>query len=1175
ALDQTASIGAPAPQPETIVARTPTYYLVRSLDAPLAVGGGWVYFRSNLGITRVRVDAPPAPPDVRLSGWEITQGIQSPGLAANGNDVPLVAGKPTFVRVYGRRAGGPRTNGIKAKLEAWKGGGYLGILRPLNGHATLAFPLPGGAETSDRSRLDNGWLFQLPDNWTEWGSIRLKATIESPSLDRDVARDISFADAAPICAVFIPVRTQNRVRMFGPDHNFAVEMAERLLPTPKVWRFYQDNDVARLQPRFGIPPWEYVPFNMSSDSTLVLLSLLLRDKLSDDPDVCDNAGARTHYVGVVAGDPNGDGMDNAGDGNNGSSFLGWDQMWFRLAFPAGVRPSQEWRYQRAPTLAHELGHDYGRKHVNCPVGGPDDTDPTYPYPTCQMDQDDGASRHYGLISSADTTDFEIILPRATGDLMSYAHQLSPPQPRWTSDWTWKGILAAIPGGYRGSPDQPGAAHNAKQPGSGQRTAAASELAAASQAVLIRGAINPGAPGQSSLGYAWVVPTNAVSGRMLAKWQASAASAYVALRRPKASASYHLRVLGAGGVVLDDRAMTLPTPSDAAGTELPFFLSFPAPAVAVESLVLMDGETELVRRTPGRSAPIVSITTPAGGETFDADLSLGWRASDPDAGDKLLFNVQYSPDDGQTWRALLTDLPNVSGTDTVTVSLRSLLGTPGSKTVSRVRVLASDGYNTAIATSAAFTLSDRPPQPYIDTPSAAQTLTPGSAVILRGGANDAEDGVLGGDRLGWEVSGPLPTPIVGTGRQLTLAGLPPGAYHASLSATDSAAHTGMAAVDFVVAPLVVPTIPPPALDGSCDDDAYAEAARMELAPYDDGSAGVALLGRTSDSVYVCFTGMPRSSGASPGAAAALRVDTTLSQSSSPEAGDYEFYVKEDGAPVGRRGDAGGWLPAGAGGFTARVGADDATWNAELKVDLSAVGGANRSVGLMVGHDAVSAPYDDHPWPHTARPDAPATWAVTVLGTPPHITVVAPSSALVGGGDVALTVSGGGFKDGATVYWNDAPLTTTYADSDTLHATVPAALLAAGEARVMVVAAESGHPTSNTVVFLVSNPAPSVTRATLEGRMLTVEGAGFVPNGQVLWNGQPQPTAYANDGRLIAEVDPGAIPASGVVGVAVANPAPSLGLSNVFPLRVGGATEWRIFLPLLAREPSASVTNTWWK
>ena len=138
-----------------------------------------------------------------------------------------------------------------------------------------------------------------------------------------------------------------------------------------------------------------------------------------------------------------------------------------------------------------------------------------------------------------------------------------------------------------------------------------------------------------------------------------------------------------------------------------------------------------------------------------------------------------------------------------------------------------------------------------------------------------------------------------------------------------------------------------------------------------------------------------------------------------------------------------------------------------------------------------------------------------------------------------------------------------------------LLAAGEARVMVVAAESGHPTSNTVVFLVSNPAPSVTRATLEGRMLTVEGAGFVPNGQVLWNGQPQPTAYANDGRLIAEIDPGAIPASGVVGVAVANPAPSLGLSNVFPLRIGGATEWRIFLPLLAREPSASVTNTWWK
>ncbi|MFN8482327.1 MAG: IPT/TIG domain-containing protein [Anaerolineae bacterium] len=1172
-LDQTVGLGVPAPQPETLVARTPTYYLSRSLDAPLAVGNGWVYFRTNLGITRVRVDAPPAPPDVRITGWEITQGIQSPGLAANGNDVPLVAGKPTYVRVYGRRAGGPRTNGIKARLEAWKAGGYLGVLRPLNGHATLAFPLPGGNETSDRTRLDNGWLFQLPDNWTEWGSIRLKATIESPSLDRDVARDVSFADAAPICTVFIPVRTQNRVRMFGPDHGFAVEMAERLLPTPKIWRFYQDNDVARLQPRFGLPPWEYVPFNMSSDSTLVLLSLLLRDKLSDDPDVCDNAGARTHYVGVVAGDPNGDGMDTAADGNNGSSFLGWDQMWFRLPFPAGVRPSQEWRYQRAPTLAHELGHDYGRKHVNCPVGGPDDTDPTYPYPTCQMDQDDGATAHYGLIPSADASDFEIILPRATGDLMSYAHQLNPAKPRWTSDWTWKGILAEIPGGYRGSPDQPGlaAAKPSPRPAS---DAAAAELAAASDAVLIRGVINP-APGQSSLGYAWVAPTAAVSRRMLAKWQANAASAYVALRLPKAAGAYHLRLLGAGGAVLDDRAITLPTTSDPPGSGVPFFLSFPAPTGSVESLMLMDGETELARRTPGSRSPTLSIVTPSGGETFDADLTLAWRASDPDAADSLLFSVQYSPDDGQTWRALLTDLPNVGGTDTMNVSLRSLLGTPGSKTVSRVRVLASDGYHTALATSAAFTLSNRPPQPYIDMPSAAQTIAPGGAVILRGGANDAEDGVLGGDRLGWQVSGPLPSPITGSGRQLTLAGLPPGVYHASLSATDSAATSGMASVDFTVAPLAIPTIPTPALDGACDDDAYAGARRVELEPYDDGSAGVALLGRAGDSLYVCFTGLPRTSGTSPGSLAALRVDTHLSQGAALDANDYEFFVKEDGVPSHRRGDAVGWISPGPGGFTARVTADDVTWNAELRVDLAVLGGWNRGVGLTVSHDAVAAAYDDHPWPHTAQADAPATWAVTRLGSLPQITGLAPSSAVADGGDLALTVSGAGFEDGATVYWNDTPLPTTFVEAGTLSAAVPGALLAAGEARISVANPGPGHPTSSSAALLVSNPVPSVTSASLSGRTLTVEGARFAANAQVLWNGEAQPTLFVSAERLSAEIDGGAMPANGSVGVAVANPEPSLGLSNVFALPIGQAGEWRIFLPLVARQPTQAASSTWQK
>jgi hypothetical protein len=836
-------------------------------------------------------------------------------------------------------------------------------------------------------------------------------------------------------------------------------------------------------------------------------------------------------------------------------------MYFRLPFPAGVRPGQGWQYQRAPTMAHELGHNYDRLHVNCPVGDPEDTDPSYPYPTCQIDHDNAANRHYGLLAGADAVGFTVILPAATGDLMSYAHKSNPARPRWTSDWAWKGILAEIPGGYRGLPDQPGTAAVVGR-AAGSLSPAAVEMAAATDVVLLSGTIATASPTGSALEYAWVVPTNAVSRRMLAKWQGDAAPGYAASAAAPAAASYHVRLRDAAGALLDDRTATLPATSDLAEAGAPFFLTFPAPAGAVARIELLDGETLLAQRAPGGSTPALALLQPAGGETFDADMTLAWRAADPDAGDALLFSVQYSPDDGQTWRALLTDFPSLGGTDTVSVTLRSLLGTPGSKTVSRVRVLASDGYHTAIATSPAFTLSNRPPQPYIDQPAAGQTIPAGGSVILRGGANDAEDGVLGGPRLAWQVAGPLPAAVTGEGRQLTLAGLPPGTYHATLFATDSTGATAAAETGFSVAPLTAPTISMPALDGSCDDDAYAAAARLELKPYDDGSSGLVLFGRSGDALYACFTGLPRTGGTSPGAFASLRVDPDLSRSSVPEAADYEFYVGEDGVPVHKHGEPGGWAPPGPGGFTARVSADDMTWNAELRVDLAALGGWGRAVGVIFDHNWVNAVGDDHPWPHTAQANVPATWAVVVLGGRPQVTALTPPSGTASG-ELALTVSGADFSDGALVLWDGTALPTTFIDSATLRTVVPAGLAVAGEHQVAVANPEPGNPTSDSLTFLVSNPAPIVAGARLDGSTLTVAGSRFVAGAEVLWNGLTLLTTFGDAGQLTGEVDAAAIPANGTIKVAVANPDPAAGLSNTWKLVIGLGDGTRTFLPIVLR------------
>lgn len=116
-------------------------------------------------------------------------------------------------------------------------------------------------------------------------------------------------------------------------------------------------------------------------------------------------------------------------------------------------------------------------------------------------------------------------------------------------------------------------------------------------------------------------------------------------------------------------------------------------------------------------PIVHLPSPrglAGGETIDNAMTLSWRASDPDASDKLLFTVQYSPDKGGHWRTMMAGLPNRSGADTVTLALSKLSGLPGSTTGGLIRVAASDGYNTTLKTtsrpSSSTTYGCNQPQP---------------------------------------------------------------------------------------------------------------------------------------------------------------------------------------------------------------------------------------------------------------------------------------------------------------------------------------------------------------------------------------------------------------------------------------------------------------------------------
>lgn len=103
--------------------------------------------------------------------------------------------------------------------------------------------------------------------------------------------------------------------------------------------------------------------------------------------------------------------------NAGASpvYLGLGYLGYPAAIGFDVLP------EASGTLAHELGHNFNRRHTPC--GNPSGTDPAYPYADAAI-----GVFGYDLVSGLVKT------PTADKDLMSYC------RPRWVSDYTYQAVL---------------------------------------------------------------------------------------------------------------------------------------------------------------------------------------------------------------------------------------------------------------------------------------------------------------------------------------------------------------------------------------------------------------------------------------------------------------------------------------------------------------------------------------------------------------------------------------------------------------------------------------------------------------------------------------------------------------------------------------------------------------
>ena len=185
--------------------------------------------------------------------------------------------------------------------------------------------------------------------------------------------------------------------------------------------------------------------------------------------------------------------------------------------------------------------------------------------------------------------------------------------------------------------------------------------------------------------------------------------------------------------------------------------------------------------------------------------------------------------------------------------------------------------------------------------------------------------------------------------------------------------------------------------------------------------------------------------------------------------------------------------------------------------------------------------------------------------PAITTLLPASVPVGAATFELAVAGTNFLSGSTVEWNNGtavtPLSTTFNNSASLTAIVPASLLAATESVLVTVqnpvTGSATAPASNAVPFAVG-PAPTILSVSNGGLSpskaaagsatftLTLTGTNYTSSSVVQWD---PGTGAANIAKLTTYLaDPvnftsltATVPASlllspGTITVTVLNPGP---------------------------------------
>lgn len=326
--------------------------------------------------------------NLRIEAMYLVQSVQT-----REGTVPLVAGKDGLLRVF---VLANEANTLKPAVRVQ--------LILASGAVLQVLTIPGEAASVptsvDQSNLAKSWNVVIPGATIQPG-LRIVAEVDptnaiEESNEEDNRFPVSGSGVAPQVAAlqpfrirFVPIIQAENGRTGNVN---ASNIESYLTFTRKIHPVFQID--ADLRAPYTVNGLGFDPQGNTWQAAVAELDAVRAAEGSD-----------RFYYGVVNTEYEGGGVVGIAAGIPANTALGWD------------------RFPDAPiTVAHEIGHDWGRRHAPC--GGAGGPDPNYPYSV-------GLIGVYGY----DIETNEVKLPSANTDIMGYCNARF-----WISDYNFSAIV---------------------------------------------------------------------------------------------------------------------------------------------------------------------------------------------------------------------------------------------------------------------------------------------------------------------------------------------------------------------------------------------------------------------------------------------------------------------------------------------------------------------------------------------------------------------------------------------------------------------------------------------------------------------------------------------------------------------------------------------------------------